>query len=185
MRPAIIHPLRAVLLSVLTLLLAGCGVSLIVPYGGEPLDQFPLDSVVIKSHDRSYPFTVWVAATEARRSQGLTHVRGLDADRGMLFLFDRPTRPAIWMKNMAISLDLLFISADGEILSVAPDVAPDSPRTFRPDDVIAAVIELPGGTAARLQLEKGGEIRHPHFIREAREALSSPPRELPLLAGLN
>ena len=138
------------------MLLAACGLVVIVPgHTIEPLDQFPLESVVIAARDRSYSFTVWVAATDARRSQGLMRVGRLDAGRGMLFLFDAPTRPAMWMKNMTIPLDLLFISADGTLLAVACDITPDFPRTIQPDHPISAVIELPGGTVERLKIETG------------------------------
>ncbi len=179
MKTFIVHSLRYCMLLLLSLSLAACGVSLIAPCDSvEPLDQFPLESVVIKAPGGNYPFTLWVAHTAARRSQGLMHVRRLEADRGMLFLFDQPTRPAMWMKNMAIPLDLLFISVDGKILHVARNVTANSQQIIQPDDAITGVIELPGGTATRLNLETGGEIRHAHFVRKARETLSSSTNKL-------
>ncbi len=167
-------PVRLCILLLLALHLTSCGVSLVAPsYGIESLDRFPQDSVIIRAHDRSYPFTVWVADTAARRSQGLMQVSQLDADRGMLFLFDHPTRPGVWMKNMEIPVDLLFISPQGKILTVARNVTPDSLWALRSDEMVTGFMELPGGTAARLRLETGDQIRHPHFIREADKTLTS------------
>lgn len=156
--------LPACLVLLFSPLLAACGlVAIVPPPEAAHLDEYPVATVVITSRGRSHPFTVWVADTAPRRSRGLTSVRRLGADRGMLFLFDRPTRPAMWMKNMTIPLDLLFISADGKILTVAHNVTPDSPRTIQPDEVVTGVIELPGGTATQLRLETGARIRHAHF----------------------
>jgi hypothetical protein len=170
----------------LTLLLAACGVAVIVPTCNvEPLDQFPVDSVVIETHGRSYPFKVWVADTVNRRSQGLMYVSRLDADRGMLFLFDRPTRPSMWMKNMAFPIDLLFISADGRIITVARNATPDSTITIQSDDVVTGVIELAGGTATRLHLETGAHISHAHFVRLAKQTLPSPGKSSPLRTARN
>ena len=170
----------------LPLLLTACGLSLVAPCGTiESLDRFPMESIVIDDHDRSYPITVWIADTPPRRSQGLMQVSGLDANCGMLLLFDHPTRPAIWMKNMAISLDLLFIAADGKVLTLERNVTPDSLRSVRPDDLVTGVMELPGGTAARLQLETGVRIRHAHFVREPREAILSPTNEPSYLVAKN
>ena len=168
------------------LFLSACGLSLVAPCGAiEPLDRFPVESIVIDVHDRSYPFVVWVASTPPRRSQGLMQVSELEANRGMLFLFDHPTRPAIWMKNVAIPLDLLFIAADGKIITLVCNVTPDSLRSIRPDDLVTGVMELPGGTAARLQLATGARIRHAHFVPESRDSISSSINVRPYLIAKN
>jgi uncharacterized protein len=186
MKATMFRAFRAVILLLLILPLTACGISLITSsYSVEPLDQFPLESVIINVHDRSHPFTLWVAQTAARRSQGLTTVRRLDADQGMLFLFDQPTRPAMWMKNMAIPLDLLFISADGKVLHVARDITADSQGTIQPDDAVTAVIELPGGTATRLHLEAGAKIHHAYLFREAPQTLTSLMKSSPLRIARN
>jgi uncharacterized protein len=153
----------------LTLLLAACGTILVAPdFVAEPLEHFPVGSVVIEAHGRKYPFTVWVADTGARRSQGLRFVKRLDADRGMLFLFEKPTRAAMWMYNMAIPVDMLFIAADGRVLNVARNATPDSRETIQPDGAVTGIIELPGGTVSRLHLDAGDRVRHAHFAQLAR-----------------
>lgn len=169
-----------------TLLMTACGMVAIKPAPRvAPLEEFPVDSIIIKANGRSYPFTVWIADTVDRRTQGLMFVRRLDSNRGMLFLFDRPTRPAMWMKNVAIPLDLLFIAADGRILTVARDVTPDLPGTIQPDDAVTGVIELPAGTATRLHLDRGAQIRHAHFVSSSRETIASPIPFAPLRTARN
>ena len=161
--------LPVILPLLLTLLLAACGTLLVTPaFVAEPLERFPAGSVIIEAHGRKHPFKVWVADTGARRSQGLMFVKRLDADRGMLFLFEKPTRAAMWMYNMAIPVDMLFIAADGSVLSVAHNAVPNSLKTIHSDGAVTGIIELPGGTATRLHLDAGDRVRHSHFAQVAR-----------------
>ena len=151
-------------LMIFILLLAACGsVLLVPPLTLEPLDRFPTDSIVIETHHKQFPFRVWIADTGSRRTQGLMYVRKLDADRGMLFLFHEPTRAAMWMNNMAIPIDLLFIADDGRVLNVARNAVPGSHRTIQAEGPVTGVIELPGGTVARLNLDTGDRVTHRHF----------------------
>ena len=64
-----------------------------------------------------------VAHTESTRSQGLMHRRMLPETRGMLFVFDRIDRHAMWMMNTYIPLSVAFLDAQGVIINIA-DMAP-------------------------------------------------------------
>ena len=59
-----------------------------------------------------------VASTEAQREQGLMFRRELPKNNGMLFVFDRPARSCMWMKNTALPLSVAFIDANGTILNI-------------------------------------------------------------------
>lgn len=59
-----------------------------------------------------------VASTEAQREQGLMFRRELPKNNGMLFVFDRPARLCMWMKNTALPLSVAFIDANGTILNI-------------------------------------------------------------------
>lgn len=100
-----------------------------------------------------------VARTPQERARGLMFREHLGLAHGMLFVFDRPQRLSMWMKNMKISLDFLFLGADGRILSVAPRVPPPS------DSDIPSVsgdgqfvLELAEGEAERLGLKAGQQL---------------------------
>ena len=59
-----------------------------------------------------------VASTDAQREQGLMFRRKLPKNNGMLFVFDRPARSCMWMKNTPLPLSVAFIDADGTILNI-------------------------------------------------------------------
>lgn len=100
-----------------------------------------------------------VADPDSRR-QGLMG-RELAADEGMLFDFPVGTVPAIWMRNMRISLDLVYVDAEGRIANIFSDVAPCHSMPcaiYRADRALRFVLELPAGTARRLSLAEGQQL---------------------------
>ena len=62
--------------------------------------------------------TLEVADTEIARRIGLMHRSTLEADHGMLFVFDRPAPRALWMKNTLIDLDAAFVDKRGRIIRI-------------------------------------------------------------------
>ena len=69
----------------------------------------------------------------------------------------------MWMRNTYISLDMLFIRADGVIHRIEANTEPFSERVIASRGPVAAVLELKGGSAARLGLKPGDRVRHPLF----------------------
>lgn len=97
-----------------------------------------------------------VADPDSRR-QGLMG-RELATDEGMLFDFPAGTVPAIWMRNMRISLDLLYVDDHGRIANIFSRVPPcrSMPcEIYRADRPLRFVLELPAGTVERLGLLQG------------------------------
>jgi uncharacterized membrane protein (UPF0127 family) len=144
---------------IVVLFLCG-GLSLHAQFALEPLDRFPQARLVIFTPDmRKHEFKVWIADTEARREQGLMFVKSLPADQGMLFIFDRLQRETMWMKNTLISLDMLFITADGHIESIAANTKPMSERIISSKGIVQLVLELNGGVAARQEIREGAVVK--------------------------
>jgi uncharacterized membrane protein (UPF0127 family) len=71
----------------------------------------------------------------------------------------------MWMQNTYIPLDMLFIRPDGSVARVAENAEPLSTRTIPSGEPVLAVLELAGGTAARLGIKAGDRVEHPLFAR--------------------
>ena len=89
----------------------------------------------------------------------------------MLLKWDAPGRHPIWMAGMRFPLDLLWIDADGRVLSVLPNVPPcrAEPCTIyepRGTDRSVAVLELPAGKAARRSLTAGTTVQFHDLSRD-------------------
>lgn len=134
----------------------------IAPLASARAQSFEPLTIVTQAGQR-HAFQVEVARNDADRAQGLMYRRSMPADRGMLFDFGRVEPVAMWMQNTYLSLDMLFIQADGTIARIAANAEPLSTRTIPSGEPVLAVLELNGGTAARLGLRAGDRVEHPLF----------------------
>jgi uncharacterized protein len=106
---------------------------------------------------------IWVADNDARRMRGLMFVEHMADDAGMLFIYPQPQPISMWMKNTHLSLDMLFVRANGRVESIAANTKPMSTDTISSKGDVVAVIELKAGTAARLNIRPGAQVIHPAF----------------------
>jgi uncharacterized membrane protein (UPF0127 family) len=104
------------------------------------------------------------------------HVKSLPEDAGMLFLFPRPEPVSMWMKNTLIPLDMLFVAADGVITNVAADTVPMSLKTVSSTKDVVAVVELKGGTAAKLRIAAGSRVTDPTLGPQSQQVSPAAPR---------
>ena len=84
-------------------------------------------------------------------------------DAGMLFIYPQSQPLAMWMKNTPLSLDILFVRADGRVHSIAENTKPLSTDTIPSNGIVLAVIELKAGSAARMKIRPGAQVIHPAF----------------------
>jgi uncharacterized membrane protein (UPF0127 family) len=127
------------------------------------LAQFPSAELTIVSAAGPHKFGVEIATTPAQMEQGLMFRRSLAPDAGMLFDFGRPTMAMMWMKNTLIPLDMLFVDEHGRIVNIHQRAVPGSLETIGAAAPVRAVIELNGGTAARLAIKPGDRVIYPIF----------------------
>lgn len=120
--------------------------------------NLPTADVQVTTASGAHSFAVWIAADDASRERGLMYVRELPPGQGMLFLLDQPQQAAFWMKNTYLSLDLVFIAADGRVANVAHDTKPFSLAPIPSRGPVKAVLELVAGSARRIGLEAGDRV---------------------------
>ncbi|MFM9845238.1 MAG: DUF192 domain-containing protein [Dongiaceae bacterium] len=125
------------------------------------LQTFERGQVVIETPGGSHEIAVELAVTPDQRAQGLMFRRNLGGEEGMLFLYPSDRVATMWMKNTLIPLDMLFIAADGRVVRVAERTVPQSTETISSEEPVRAVLELNGGTAARLGIAAGAVVRLP------------------------
>jgi uncharacterized membrane protein (UPF0127 family) len=111
----------------------------------------------------SHRLNVELAATPEQMERGLMFRQELAPDTGMLFDFKQPTNATMWMHNTLIPLDMLFVDANGRIVNIQERAVPLSDAIIAAASPVRAVIELNGGTAARLGIEPGDRVVFPIF----------------------
>ncbi|PWB83886.1 MAG: hypothetical protein C3F11_04325 [Methylocystaceae bacterium] len=134
-------------------------VVLAVPAAGASREE-PLEIVTATG---PHVLRVEMARTSKEREKGLMFRTSLAPDAGMLFDFHSEQTILMWMKNTPLSLDMIFVSSAGRVVSVAQETAPFSERVISSGAPASAVIEVNAGTARRLSVAVGDVVRHPIF----------------------
>jgi uncharacterized protein len=110
-------------------------------------------------------FSVEMATTDEEKATGLMYRKELPDGKGMLFDFSPEQQISMWMKNTFISLDMIFIRADGRILSIAENTEPQSTKTISSRGLAKGVLEVIAGTAQKYGIAPGDRVAHPLFNR--------------------
>jgi uncharacterized membrane protein (UPF0127 family) len=108
-------------------------------------------------------FSVEMATTEEEKTQGLMYRKELPDGKGMLFDFSPEQQISMWMKNTYISLDMIFIRADGRILRIAENTEPLSTKIISSGGLAKGVLEVIAGTAQKYGIQPGDRVAHPLF----------------------
>lgn len=96
-------------------------------------------------------FSARIAKTDAARMKGLAGVTALSANQAMLLAFKTDARWQVWMKDMKIPLDIVWLNNDKKVVYIVPD-APYQAGTgtvYTPSADTRYILELPAGTVAR------------------------------------
>lgn len=105
-----------------------------------------------------------------KRQEGMMFLRDEDVeeDQGMLFAFaevqQKGEANGFWMRNTYIPLDIIYISPDGQVVNVGKG-EPFKETSVPPGGSYQTVIELKGGTAARIGLKPGTRIDLPKNLK--------------------
>jgi len=131
-----------------------------------PVDQAP---IVFETRHGARALAVEIADTAQERERGLMFRREFPRDRAMLFVFPYAQEVTFWMQNTPLALDMVFVAADGRIVSIREHARPFSTDLIGSGGPVRFVVELDAGLARQLGLEKGGRVRHRVIDRIADE----------------
>jgi uncharacterized membrane protein (UPF0127 family) len=123
-----------------------------------PREGFPTGMLTIQTAREAHKFSIEIARTPEQLQYGLMFRTKLAADAGMLFVYERPQRISMWMKNTLIPLDMIFIGTDGRIVDIAERRVPHSIEPYYSAAPALAVLEVNGGTASRLGIKPGDRV---------------------------
>jgi uncharacterized membrane protein (UPF0127 family) len=102
-----------------------------------------------------------VAESDEARARGLMFRDVLAEDAGMLLKMERPGYHPIWMKNVRVPLDILWLDARGRVVWMvewAPPCACEPCPIYTPEARSVFVLEVAGGVAGRHGAAVGGAV---------------------------
>ncbi len=103
-------------------------------------------------------FEIEIAETEASTARGLMFRENLQQNQGMLFIFDGAQPYPFWMKDTYLSLDMLFIDADGVIFQIEEKTTPFSEHLIDVNGLNKYTLEVNAGVVQKLGIQVGDTI---------------------------
>ena len=140
-------------------LLAGCGDGVTLPEPTVPALPGLVADIRFPESASKRAIVAVVRATESETQVGLMYRKDrLTDEEGMLFAFGRDKDHSFWMENTYLSLDLIFISADGRIVGILAEVPPLTRDSRRVGEPSRFVLEVQAGFAARAGVTTGQRV---------------------------
>jgi uncharacterized membrane protein (UPF0127 family) len=125
-------------------------------HGQKILPSEPL--VIINAKGERCLFIVELAVSSEEQEKGLMFRRTLAPDAGMLFVLATPQIVDFWMKNTILPLDIIFIRKDGTVDGIIRNAVPYSLTNIFSTGPVIATLEVPAGTAGRLNLQPADKV---------------------------
>lgn len=105
-----------------------------------------------------------IARKPSERKKGLSKRDSLPLNQGMLFVFDKKGKWGIWMKDMKLAIDIVWIDENKKIVDIAASIAPEPKRDddeltiYRPRSEALYVLEINAGLSALHNLQIGDNV---------------------------
>jgi uncharacterized membrane protein (UPF0127 family) len=149
-----VRPCHSPLLLAL-LLLVGCDHGSGSTAGGLPTTRMTIGSKT---------FTLEIADTQDTRTYGLMRRDSMPDDHGMIFVFNQEAPLGFWMKNTRIPLDIIYLNAAGQVVSVKQMKAYDQ-SSVPSDGPAQYAIELNKGAATAAGAKAGMTLKLPEGLK--------------------
>lgn len=121
------------------------------------------------AHKKSFPdnfgliiknnsYFLETAQTNQQRKIGLSNRDKLCSNCGMFFVFDKEGEHGFWMKNTHVSLDIIWLNSQKQIVKIIVAAPIDSETTYINKTPAKYAIELPANESLKLDLKIGDAI---------------------------
>jgi len=115
-------------------------------------------TVFLSDNNSTINLDIEVAKNESERMKGLMDRFSLPDNAGMLFIFEREEPRSFWMKNTYISLDIIYINSNKEIVSIQKYAQPRTTSSIPSEMPAMYVLEVNAGFADKYGLKPGDKI---------------------------
>jgi hypothetical protein len=154
----------ALLTTALFVFLPACSGKEDAPSPSSPERTIPFDKegrlAFIQDRDTVVTIDIEVAESDSAKERGMMQREGFPSDTsGMLFPFDEEQERSFWMANTPVALDIFFVDADSQIVSIAKYAEPVSADQIPSKGPAQYVLETPAGFADSHGILEGDRVR--------------------------
>ena len=101
-----------------------------------------------------------VAEDREAQAQGLMYRSAMDENHGMLFPYPEARPLSFYMKNMKMSIDIIYANADRKIVTIHQAAAPYSEKSLPSGEDAQYVVEVNAGFTSRHGIQEGDLITY-------------------------
>lgn len=101
---------------------------------------------------------IQIAANDYDRELGLMFRKKMGMKQGMLFIFSEESIQSFWMRNTEISLDMVFVNKEKEIVTIHKNTARLSDQTYKSTKPAEYVVEVDAGFCDNFNIKVGDKI---------------------------
>jgi uncharacterized protein len=99
-----------------------------------------------------------LAQSPEQRSIGLMHRPKMEANEGMLFVFESAAEQCFWMKNTLLPLSIAFLADDGQVVNIE-DMAPQTLNAHCSKRPVRFALEMNQGWFAKRGIKAGSRLQ--------------------------
>ena len=116
--------------------------------------------IFFQNNEKNVEITCEISSTLIEKTKGLMNREKLHINHGMIFPFLIPFFRVFWMKNVKISLDIIFVNKKLEIINIyeAPVEKNIIPKFYPSKGLCKYVIETNIGFCKKNKIKKGTKI---------------------------
>lgn len=97
------------------------------------------------TRDTIKQIAIELAESREEISYGMMYRKTIDPETGMLFLMGAERPQSFYMKNTYVSLDIIYINDDMEVVSIQKNAQPLNERSLPSEGPASYVLEVAGG----------------------------------------
>lgn len=120
--------------------------------------QGELEFIGRKNNKEIRKIDVEIADTDRKRALGLMYRKTMEEGQGMLFVFPISEPQSFWMKNTIISLDIMYVNENKEIVKIHKNTIPFSEKSLPSEKKAMYVVEVIGGFSDKYDINEGDKI---------------------------
>ncbi|GMU87551.1 MAG: hypothetical protein AMXMBFR48_27920 [Ignavibacteriales bacterium] len=101
-----------------------------------------------------------IADSEYEQALGLMYRTSMEELQGMLFIFPAEEIRSFWMMNTLISLDMLFLDANGKVVTIHRNTKTESEQSYRSTKPAKYVLEVVAGFCDKYGITEGDRMSY-------------------------
>jgi uncharacterized protein len=117
--------------------------------------ELPTENISVLSKGTRHTFIVEIATEFMQQATGLMFRPKLASDHGMIFVWRPARKVAMYMRNVEMPLDFLFVDANYKISHIHENATVENSLAIQSMGEVVFAVEIPAGSVARLGISKG------------------------------